>query len=134
MTTTKDHTSLAPSGICDVDCHVHALLAKYRKIAAIWCIEDVQHLRPELTDGQAWEVLQQVRAIHDAECGISWTTLETVAEDLFGSLPESEEVATGDRLHYPKPLSRPPYLADGGWPGARSIGQGSRPLAKATAG
>jgi hypothetical protein len=70
----------------DIDLYVHSLLAKHRKIAAIWCVEDVKQSRPDLTDEQAWEVLEQVRDIHDAEWGISWTTLETVADDLF---PES---------------------------------------------
>jgi len=36
-----------------------------------------------VTEEQAWEVLQQVKDIHDAQWGISWTTLETVADDMF---------------------------------------------------
>jgi len=43
----------------------------------------VKHIRPDLTDDQAWEVLEQVGDKHDAEWGITWTTLETVADDLF---------------------------------------------------
>ena len=39
---------------------VHVLLAPRRQIASIWSIEDVQEVRPDLTDDQAWEVLQQV--------------------------------------------------------------------------
>jgi hypothetical protein len=67
----------------DINRQVHQLLAKHRQIAVIWCIEDVQSVRPHLTEDQAWEVLQQVGDIHDAEWGISWTTLETVADDLY---------------------------------------------------
>lgn len=67
----------------DVNFHVEQLLAKHRSIAAIWCIDDVKGVRPDLTDDQAWEVLEQVGRKHDAEWGINWTTLETTADDLF---------------------------------------------------
>jgi hypothetical protein len=70
---------------------IHAYLAERREIASIWHIEDVQSVRPDLNDDQAWEVLQQVEDIHDAEWGISWTTLETVASDLFGNAPETDD-------------------------------------------
>jgi len=83
MTTVNDSTSLAASRVGDVDIYVHQLLAIHNKIAAIWCIDDVKHLRPDLNDGQAWEVLERVGDKHDAEWGIGWTTLETVADDLF---------------------------------------------------
>jgi hypothetical protein len=72
----------------DIDLYVHSLLAKCQKIAVIWSIEDVQGIRPHLTDDQAFEVLEQVGRKHDAEWGISWTTLETVADDMF---PEPDE-------------------------------------------
>lgn len=67
----------------DFDLRVQERLARQRKIAVIWSIEDVQQGRPDLTDDQAWEVLEQVEDIHDAEWGINWTTLETVADDMF---------------------------------------------------
>ena len=54
-----------------------------REIAIIWSIDDVKHIRPDLSDEQAMEVLQEVKDCHDAEWGASWTTLETVADDLF---------------------------------------------------
>jgi hypothetical protein len=72
----------------DITLYVHDLLAKHRQIAAIWAIEDVKGVRPHLTDDQAWEVLEQLGDKHDAEWGISWTTLETVADDLF---PEPDD-------------------------------------------
>jgi len=43
----------------------------------------VKGIRPNLTDEQAFEVLEHVGRKHDAEWGISWTTLETVADDMF---------------------------------------------------
>jgi len=70
-------------GLMDITLYVHQLLAKHRQVAAIWSIEDVQHVRPDLTDDQAWEVLERVGHKHDAEWGISWTTLEVVAGDFF---------------------------------------------------
>lgn len=70
---------------------VHELLAGRKQIAAIWSIEDVQEVRPDLTAEQAWEVLERAGDKHDAEYGISWATLEIVAEDLFGDAPETNE-------------------------------------------
>ena len=95
MTTANDTAGIAGSGINDVDLYIHQLLAKHHKIAAIWCIEDVKHLRPDLTDDQAWDVLEQVKDLHDAEYGISWTTLETVAYDLFGAAPKTKDEEAG---------------------------------------
>jgi hypothetical protein len=70
---------------------VDRLLAHYGTIAITWCIEDVQGIRPDLTAEQALEVLEQVGDNHDAEWGINWTTLETVADELFEA-PETDEV------------------------------------------
>ena len=68
---------------------IHALLAARKQIAAIWSIEDVQEVRPELTDDQAWAVLQEVERGKDATLGITWETLEWAAQDLFGDAPET---------------------------------------------
>jgi hypothetical protein len=67
---------------------LHELLATDRKIAVVWCIEDVQEVRPDLTDEQAWEVLQQVKHTHDCNYGITWDTLEIIAQNLYGDAPE----------------------------------------------
>jgi transposase-like protein len=75
----------------DINHFVHRLLAYDRKIAAIWCIEDVQGIRPDLTAEQAWEVLEEVSRKHDAEYGISWTTLECMADILFDRAPKTDE-------------------------------------------
>jgi hypothetical protein len=65
---------------------VSQLLAARRQVAVVWNIEDVQSLRPDLTDDQAWEVLEQAYDVHDSEWGFTWTHLQTVADDMF---PES---------------------------------------------
>jgi hypothetical protein len=69
--------------------NVHAYLAERRQIASIWHIEDVQSVRPDLTDGQAWKVLQSARRNHDANTGINWDVLECHADMLFGPAPET---------------------------------------------
>ncbi|HWG42673.1 MAG TPA: hypothetical protein VN688_07795 [Gemmataceae bacterium] len=92
-----EHTKLAPAlhaaqAVLDggMALDMHELLASRRKIAAIWCMEDVLEVRPDLTEKQAWEVLEQVERRRDATIGITWDTLEMVAEDLFGSAPKSD--------------------------------------------
>jgi hypothetical protein len=70
---------------------VHALLAGRREIAVIWCIEDVQANRPDLTDDQCWEVLEAAKRYHDATIGINWDVLNCHAEMLFGYAPETDE-------------------------------------------
>ena len=54
-----------------------------REIAITWSVDDVKHIRPDLTDDQAMDVLYEVKDHHDAEWGVSWTTLSTAAEILF---------------------------------------------------
>ena len=65
------------------DIDIHALLAERRQVAALWSTEDVQEIRPDLSEDQAWEVLQAVSRRHDAELGINWLTLELAADDLY---------------------------------------------------
>ncbi|HZU34745.1 MAG TPA: hypothetical protein VFA18_02480 [Gemmataceae bacterium] len=86
------------SGTPDIDAQVHAILSQHCKIAVIWCIDDVRHLRPDLTEDRAWQVLQQVSDIHDAEWAISWTTLRTVADDLFPEPDDADEASASAPL------------------------------------
>jgi hypothetical protein len=69
---------------------LHELLASRGQIAVGWSIADVKELRPDLTDKQAWQALEEVERSHDATIGINWDTLETVAENLFGAAPETD--------------------------------------------
>jgi hypothetical protein len=59
------------------------LVDKRYAMAIVWQIDDVLSIRPDLTEEQAAEVLGRVEDIHDASIGISWETLEAVADDLF---------------------------------------------------
>ena len=71
--------------------NIPELLTARRQIADIWSVEDVQSVRPDLTEDQAWDVLQNVDHYKDAERGINWLTLEMAAEQLFGYAPETDE-------------------------------------------
>jgi hypothetical protein len=78
-----------PPSAPDID--VHAFLAERKLVASLWGIEDVQEVRPDLTDDQAWQVLQHVDRQKDATIGITWDTLEWAAQGLFGDAPETNE-------------------------------------------
>jgi hypothetical protein len=67
--------------IQDID--IHAVLAERGEIAILWSIEDVKTVRPDLTEVQAWQVLTQAERRHDADVGISWHTLECLADNIF---------------------------------------------------
>lgn len=54
-----------------------------KEIAIIWHIEDVQSVRPDLTDEQASNILLHMKKNHDATLGINWDTIESTADFLF---------------------------------------------------
>jgi hypothetical protein len=68
------------------DLSIHGLLAQRRQVAVVWSTENVQGVRPDLDDDQAWEVLQECRRLHDCELGFNWLLIETVADNLFRPL------------------------------------------------
>jgi hypothetical protein len=70
---------------------IHDLLRERRQIAHIWSVEDVQSIRPDLSEEQAWEVLRDVDHHKDAELGITWLTLEMAAEHLYGAAAGTDE-------------------------------------------
>lgn len=59
------------------------ILLQNRQVATIWDIHDVQRLRPELNDDQAWEVLKAADRHPDAASGITRDTLKAAAQSLF---------------------------------------------------
>jgi hypothetical protein len=71
----------------EFDVDIHELLAKNRIIGHLWGIEDVQEVRPDLNDDQAWQVLQAIEQRLDSQFGMSWDTIEIIADELFGSKP-----------------------------------------------
>ena len=72
---------------------IEALLAARRQVAVVWNIEDVQEIRPKLTDEQAWAVLQAADRYHDANIGINWDVLRCHADMLFGDAPQTDKAA-----------------------------------------
>lgn len=81
--------SAAPDEFIDVD----EVLRERRQVAVIWCTDDVQSVRPDLSDDEAWRVLKQCRQLHDCELGFTWLLIETVADDLF---PEPSKTSKED--------------------------------------
>jgi len=73
------------------DLDIHALLASRRQITVIWCTEDVQSIRPDLTGDQAWEVLQRCKKFHDCEVGFNWLVLAAVANGMYAVNCDEED-------------------------------------------
>ncbi len=48
-----------------------------------WHIDDVKEVRPDLSEAQARDVLDQAKRRHDASIGITWDVLAIHADDLF---------------------------------------------------
>lgn len=59
------------------------LLSPARQVAIVWSTEDVHSVRPDLSDAQAWAVLQECEDRHDCEYGFTWSLIELVANELF---------------------------------------------------
>jgi hypothetical protein len=84
--------------------YVSHILADQRQIADIWAIEDVQELRPDLTDDQAWEVLRHVRHHHSRERGITRDTVRAAAREVFPeSGPRTRKRPRGKHTRKPSP-------------------------------
>jgi hypothetical protein len=54
-----------------------------KEISLIWNIDDVLSIRPDLTEKQASDILNNLKKNHDANDGINWGTIEIVADILF---------------------------------------------------
>jgi hypothetical protein len=70
---------------------IDELLDESHAIADIWTAADVLHVRPDLDDEQAWHVLQVVQKRRDAQYGITWDTLEYVADEQYPLTAPGEE-------------------------------------------
>ena len=53
------------------------------QIALIWCVSDVQTVRPDLDDEEAFIVLTHVERKHDPDQGVNWDILKIWADDLY---------------------------------------------------
>lgn len=52
-------------------------------ISLRWYVSDVQEVRPDLSVEQCIELLNRMRDNHDANVGVSWETIDAVAEMLY---------------------------------------------------
>ncbi len=68
-----------------IDHLIAELLKARRKVAIIWSIEDVSTIRSDLTTVECWQVLQRAERKHDTRVGLTWHTLQDIADDLFPS-------------------------------------------------
>jgi hypothetical protein len=67
---------------------IRSQLEKQGYLVILWHIDDVKEVRPDLTDDQCREVLQECQQNHDAGIGIHWDIIRFCADDLY---PEPEE-------------------------------------------
>jgi hypothetical protein len=75
--------------------NVREVLAERGAVAITWSIDDVRHVRPDLSREQAWDVLVRCRDKHDPEWGFTWSYLKDVAALLYPAAgePSEEELA-----------------------------------------
>jgi hypothetical protein len=71
------------------------MLASPDWISVFWGIDDVKSVAEHLSDDEAREVLETADRRHDADIGINWTVLETIADMLF-DMPDDEEDELSD--------------------------------------
>ena len=58
-------------------------MSKSKEVQISWSVDDVYSIRPDLTEDQAMEVLQNVKDNHDADLGVCWETLNFWADSMF---------------------------------------------------
>lgn len=62
-----------------------------KTISIVWHTDDVQIVRPDLNEEQAYEVLLHAKVTHDANYGICWDTLRSSAHYLYPETEKAEE-------------------------------------------
>jgi hypothetical protein len=88
------------------------LLHDNRLIAHVWSVQDVQSVRPDLNDDQAWEVLLGVEKCLDCSFGITWEIIETAAIARFGDPQEHRLKRCREALAHYGGLELADFLAD----------------------
>jgi hypothetical protein len=83
-----DHLFEANGVDAEYEIDIDELLEQEHVIGHFWGIDDVQEVRPDLSDDQAWEVLQTVDRRLDSNLGINWEIVQIIADGLF---PEPDE-------------------------------------------
>lgn len=83
-----------------------AINHELKKLVTTWCVNDVQTVRTDLTDEQAFEVLIRVDRYFDADYGISWDTLKITADDLFPKEQDEDYGTEVDGAEYSREASQ----------------------------
>ena len=55
-----------------------------------WHVDDVLSVRPDLSRDEALKVLKTVKREHNAEVGVNWDVIETVAFEMYPLEAEDE--------------------------------------------
>src|SRR5579859_5479159 len=83
------------SDIANTQIDIDELLRQERKVASVWALDQVFLRRPDLTDEQAWDVLQHARNAFELD-GVHLDYLESTADGLFPP-PSSAKVQLATR-------------------------------------
>lgn len=75
--------TITDENIPTTDVDIHKLLARRKSVAVIWSTEDVQSVRPDLDDDQAWQVLEECIDKHDCDWGFTWNFIADIADEMF---------------------------------------------------
>jgi hypothetical protein len=67
--------------------YAHWIMHHDKEIAAVWFVQDVLDIRDDLTEDQAWQVLQRIDRDHDRDLGITKDVLRQTAEAMFPKKP-----------------------------------------------
>jgi hypothetical protein len=70
---------LEETNAIDIEAH----LASRSQIASIWSVEDVRTRSPNLSDDQAWQVLQIAAQRYDRTGQLGWKTIQKVLAELY---------------------------------------------------
>jgi hypothetical protein len=62
---------------------IRSILAERRQIAILWTVDDVQAVRPDLDEDQAWKLLQQIEHDHDGDYGLTFDAIKSASQNLF---------------------------------------------------
>ena len=88
-------TKLSKFNSLDID--IHEPLHQRWQVAIIWGTEDVQEVRDDLNDDQAWTVLQECQRRQDCSIGFTWLFMEMIADELSPT-PDDHVSAEGGQL------------------------------------
>lgn len=73
-----------PDGVLSKPTNATSLFTSRGEVPFIWSIHDVRRVRPDLSDNEAFTVLEALQLGHDSNYGVTWDTISYAADTLFG--------------------------------------------------